>query len=141
LTVTIVITFFFVFEKKKMTTMHQRIFLWFYCSEKVVASFFGVVAKKKKTTTMRRHLFLWFCCNEEGTNCCLFLWWCYKEEKCNGRNYHRLLHYVGEEKDNVSQPHFGTKCENATHTPKSEKMESSETPENAKEGAGVKLPV
>jgi len=30
----------------------------------------------------------------------------------------------------MSQPHFGAKCEKATHTPKSEKMESSETPEN-----------
>jgi hypothetical protein len=30
----------------------------------------------------------------------------------------------------VSQPHFGAKCENATHTPKSGKMESSGTPEN-----------
>jgi hypothetical protein len=31
----------------------------------------------------------------------------------------------------VSQPHFGAKCENATHTPKSGKMESSGTPENS----------
>jgi len=30
----------------------------------------------------------------------------------------------------LSQPHFGAKCENATHTPKSGKMESSGTPEN-----------
>jgi len=30
----------------------------------------------------------------------------------------------------VSQPHFGAKCENAIHTPKSGKMESSETPKN-----------
>jgi hypothetical protein len=30
----------------------------------------------------------------------------------------------------VSQPHFGAKCENATHTPKSGKMESFRTPEN-----------
>jgi len=30
----------------------------------------------------------------------------------------------------LSQPHFGAKCENATHTPKSGKMESFETPEN-----------
>ncbi len=29
----------------------------------------------------------------------------------------------------VSQPHFGAKCENATHTPESGKMESSGTPE------------
>jgi hypothetical protein len=29
------------------------------------------------------------------------------------------------------QPHFGAKCENATHTPKSGKMESSGTPENS----------
>jgi hypothetical protein len=37
-------------------------------------------------------------------------------------------------KDNslaLSQPHFGTKCENATHTPESGKMESSGTPENS----------
>ncbi len=33
----------------------------------------------------------------------------------------------------MSQPHFGAKCENATHTPKSEKMESSGTPENSKD--------
>jgi len=32
----------------------------------------------------------------------------------------------------VSQPHFGAKCENATHTPKSGKMESSRTSENSK---------
>jgi hypothetical protein len=32
---------------------------------------------------------------------------------------------------NLSQPHFGAKCENATHTPKSGKMESSGTPENS----------
>jgi len=30
----------------------------------------------------------------------------------------------------VSQPHFEAKCENATHTPKSGKMESSGTLEN-----------
>jgi hypothetical protein len=30
----------------------------------------------------------------------------------------------------VSQPHFGAKCENAIHTPKSGKMESSRTPKN-----------
>jgi len=30
----------------------------------------------------------------------------------------------------VSQPHFGAKCENATHTPKSGKMKSFETLEN-----------
>jgi len=35
-----------------------------------------------------------------------------------------------ESKQELSQPHFGAKCENATHTPKSEKMESSGTPEN-----------
>jgi hypothetical protein len=33
----------------------------------------------------------------------------------------------------VSQPHFGAKCENATHTPKSGKMESSGTPENSED--------
>jgi len=33
----------------------------------------------------------------------------------------------------MSQPHFGAKCENATHTPKSGKMESSETPENSED--------
>jgi hypothetical protein len=31
----------------------------------------------------------------------------------------------------VSQPHFGAKCENATHTPESGKMESSRTPKNS----------
>jgi len=31
----------------------------------------------------------------------------------------------------VSQPHFGAKCENATHTPKSGKMESIGTPKNS----------
>jgi len=31
------------------------------------------------------------------------------------------------------QPHFGAKCENATHTPKSGKMESSGTPENSED--------
>jgi len=30
----------------------------------------------------------------------------------------------------LSQPHFGGKCENATHIPKSEKMESFRTPKN-----------
>jgi len=33
----------------------------------------------------------------------------------------------------VSQPHFGVKCENAIHTPKSGKMESSGTPENSED--------
>jgi len=33
----------------------------------------------------------------------------------------------------VSQPHFGAKCENATHTPKDGKMESSRTPENSED--------
>jgi hypothetical protein len=33
----------------------------------------------------------------------------------------------------LSQPHFGAKCENATHTPKSGKMESSEIPENSED--------
>jgi hypothetical protein len=31
------------------------------------------------------------------------------------------------------QPHFGAKCENATHTPKSGKMESSGTPKNSED--------
>ncbi len=31
----------------------------------------------------------------------------------------------------VSQPHFGAKCEGEAHTPKSEKLESSGTPENS----------
>jgi hypothetical protein len=31
----------------------------------------------------------------------------------------------------MSQPHFGAKCENATHTPESEKMKSSGTPKNS----------
>jgi len=34
-------------------------------------------------------------------------------------------------KERLSQPHFGAKCENATHTPESGKMESSETLENS----------
>jgi len=33
----------------------------------------------------------------------------------------------------MSQPHFGAKCENATHTLKSGKMESSKTPENSED--------
>jgi hypothetical protein len=33
----------------------------------------------------------------------------------------------------MSQPHFGAKCENATHTPKSGKMESFGTPENSED--------
>jgi len=33
----------------------------------------------------------------------------------------------------VSQPHFRTKCENATHTPKSGKMESSGTTKNSED--------
>jgi hypothetical protein len=33
----------------------------------------------------------------------------------------------------LSQPHFGAKCENATHTPKNGKMESSGTPENSED--------
>ncbi len=33
----------------------------------------------------------------------------------------------------MSQPHFGAKCENATHTPKSGKMESSGTPKNSED--------
>jgi hypothetical protein len=33
----------------------------------------------------------------------------------------------------MSQPHFGAKCENATHTPKSGKMESSRTPKNSED--------
>jgi len=33
----------------------------------------------------------------------------------------------------MSQPHFGAKCENATHTPKSGKVESFGTPENAED--------
>jgi hypothetical protein len=33
----------------------------------------------------------------------------------------------------MSQPHFGAKCENATHTPRSGKMESSETPESSED--------
>jgi hypothetical protein len=33
----------------------------------------------------------------------------------------------------MSQPHFGAKCENATHTFKSGKMESSETLKNSKD--------
>ncbi len=33
----------------------------------------------------------------------------------------------------MSQPHFGAKCENATHTPKSGKMEFSGTPKNSED--------
>jgi len=33
----------------------------------------------------------------------------------------------------MSQPHFGAKCEDATHTPKSGKMESSGTPKNSED--------
>jgi len=33
----------------------------------------------------------------------------------------------------MSQPHFGAKCENATHTPKSGKMESSGSPKNSED--------
>jgi len=33
----------------------------------------------------------------------------------------------------MSQPHFGAKCEKATHTPKNGKMESSGTPENSED--------
>jgi len=33
----------------------------------------------------------------------------------------------------MSQPHFGAKCENATHTPKSGKMESFGTPKNSED--------
>jgi len=33
----------------------------------------------------------------------------------------------------MSQPHFGAKCENAIHTPKSGKMESSGTPKNSED--------
>jgi len=35
--------------------------------------------------------------------------------------------------DFVSQPHFGVKCENVTHTPKSGKMESSKILENSED--------
>ncbi len=37
------------------------------------------------------------------------------------------------QREEVSQPHFGAKCENAIHTPKSVKMESSRTPENSED--------
>jgi len=37
------------------------------------------------------------------------------------------------EMDLMSQPHFRAKCENATHIPKSGKMESSGTPENSED--------
>jgi len=33
----------------------------------------------------------------------------------------------------MSQPHFRAKCENATHTPKNGKIESSRTPENSED--------
>jgi hypothetical protein len=36
-------------------------------------------------------------------------------------------------KGSMSQPQFGAKCENATHTPKSGKMESSGTPKNSED--------
>jgi hypothetical protein len=56
-----------------------------------------------------------------------------------GSNINECVHQFISYKCNVqtcvswwmSQPHFGAKCENATHTPKSGKMESSETPENS----------
>ncbi len=40
----------------------------------------------------------------------------------------------------LSQPHFGAKCENATHTPKSGKMESSETPKNLEDDLRGQIP-
>jgi hypothetical protein len=40
------------------------------------------------------------------------------------------MHLGGE---SMSQPHFGAKCENAIHTPKSGKMESFGTPKNSKD--------
>ncbi len=39
--------------------------------------------------------------------------------------FHKIL------KAFLSQPHFGAKCENVTHTPESGKMESFGTPENS----------
>jgi len=63
-------------------------------------------------------------------------WWRIKEAHrrsydMSGRNLGRKwgwgkLHFV-------SQPHFGAKCENATHTPKSGKMESTGTPKNSED--------
>jgi len=44
-------------------------------------------------------------------------------------SWHVMNWYV----DKLSQPHFGAKCENATHTPKDGKMESSGTPENSED--------
>jgi hypothetical protein len=41
------------------------------------------------------------------------------------------LWMLGLQKCRMSQPHFGAKCENATHTPESGKMESSGTPKNS----------
>jgi len=49
---------------------------------------------------------------------------------CGKKNsWHVMNWYV----DKLSQPHFGAKCENATHTPKDGKMESSGTPENSED--------
>jgi len=39
----------------------------------------------------------------------------------------------------VSQPHFGAKCERATHTPKSGKTESSGTLENSEDNLRVQI--
>jgi hypothetical protein len=41
----------------------------------------------------------------------------------------------------LSQPHFGAKCENATHIPKSGKMESSGTPENSEDDLKGQIPL
>jgi len=68
---TIVITFFFVLEKNKMTS-HCTVVVFFsgFVTTKkamiaVVVTFFFVF-EKKKTTTMNYCFLLWLCCNEEG---------------------------------------------------------------------------
>jgi hypothetical protein len=48
-----------------------------------------------------------------------------EEEKLEGQNH--------DCHGTVSQPHFGAKCEKATHTIKSGKMESSGIPENSED--------
>jgi hypothetical protein len=51
----------------------------------------------------------------------------FMQARCEQR---KVLNWDGQ---GMSQPHFGAKCENATHTPKSGKMESFGTPENSED--------
>jgi hypothetical protein len=69
-TIVATIAFFFVLEKKKMTTNWAIIFFsGFVATKKVMAksivAFFFVFEKKKKTI-MNCHVLLWFYCNEES---------------------------------------------------------------------------